>query len=200
MERRILPTRTIELRESENGNRLTGYGAVFYRDGDPSTEFELWEGVVERIMPGAFDKAVSEDDVRGMYNHRELLARTSSGTMRLSIDDVGLRYDIDIPNTTLGRDLTEHIRRGDVNGSSFAFNITDETWRKEDNINIREIRGVRLFDTGPVDFPAYEGTSAGIRAVGDVDEARKAFEARQNADKLLRDKVMTRARLVQLGI
>ena len=201
MERRILPTTGIEVREAEGQpTRIVGYGAVFYRDGQAGTEFELWDDVSERILPGAFDRAIKEDDVRGMYNHEQLLARTKSGTMRLSSDDRGLRYEIDVPDTQLGRDLVEHIRRGDVNGSSFAFSITDEEFRKEDGKTVREIRGVRLFDTGPVDFPAYEATTAGIRAVGDVEEARKAFDAHESAILAEQDRLMMRARIVELGV
>lgn len=208
MERRFIPTTGIEIRaRAEDGTptRIVGYGAVYFRDGDPGTEFELWpDGPIERIMPGTFDRAVREDDVRGMYNHRHVIGRTLSRTMRLSVDNKGLRYDIDVPETQTGRDVLELIDRGDITGSSFGFEITDEEWRKVDGRTIREISGVRLFDTGPVDFPAYEGTTTGIRAIGSVDEAKAAFEAEMDRERARiqaqRDRVMTRGRVVELGI
>lgn len=143
---------------------ITGYGAVFY-DGTERTEFVLGEerGVkfVERIMPGTFDRAIRDDDVVGLFNHDDnnVLGRTSSGTMRLSVDQRGLRYEIDPPDTELGRSVAELQKRGDVSGSSFAFLVTDHEIRSDGNIRIREVRDVKLIDVGPVTYPAYKGTN-----------------------------------------
>ena len=65
----------------------------------------------------------------------------------------------------------EHIRRGDLQGSSFGFEVTKQDWRHDDRTDIREIRAVRLFDVGPVTFPAYESTTTAVRC----EDARKAF-------------------------
>ncbi|NIP69360.1 MAG: HK97 family phage prohead protease, partial [Planctomycetales bacterium] len=101
------------------------------------------------------------DDVRGLFNHdpSQLLGRTSSNTMRLSVDQRGLRYDIDVPDTRIGNDVVESIKRGDLSGSSFAFTVDTVEWQERDGMHIREIRGVHLYDTGPVTYPAYEATS-----------------------------------------
>ena len=162
---------------------IEGYAALFY-DGTPETEYELWSGVRERIMPGAFDEALRlPDDVRGLINHdvNRLLGRTGSGTMRLQADKVGLHYDIDVPDTGDGRDIVELVERGDMSGSSFCFICTDERWYKvedgEETIEIREILGCRLYDVGPVTFPAYDGTTAGTRdGDGDFSEARESHK------------------------
>lgn len=158
---------------------IIGYASVFY-DGSESTQFQLWGDVFERIMPGTFDRALSDkDDARGLFNHDPsiLLGRTASGTMRLSVDSKGLRYEIDLPDTTAGRDVAESIRRGDLTGSSFAFRVTDEDWRKENGQHIREVRGVQLFDAGPVTYPAYPATTTGLRGADQgSDEARVSFE------------------------
>lgn len=214
MERRSLTHETIELRtEDGRGKRIAGYGARYY-DGTEATEYTLWDDeygrAVERIMAGAFDRAAREDDVRGMYNHSQILARTKSGTMRLSLDDRGLLYDIDVPNTTVGRDLVESIERGDVDGSSFAFMIPPggqkwQRWTDEEGREnaIREISTVILYDTGPVDFPAYESTSAGLRACGGVEEARAALavhKKRSDADaKAQRDQAAARVRCLEVA-
>ena len=98
--------------------------------------------------------------------------------------------------------MTEHIRRGDVSGSSFAFRISDERWSKEGGDEIREIAGVDpLFDVGPVTFPAYDATSTGLRAVGGIDEARAAHDAwKGEAGKLAARLAGYRARAVQFGV
>lgn len=171
IELRVVPQErshaTIEAR-GEGREVISGYGAVYYRDGEQGTEYQLWDDMFERIMPGAFDRAIREDDVRGLFNHDpdHLLGRTASGTMRLSSDKNGLRYEIDPPDTSVGRDVRESMRRGDLSGSSFAFHVTEQTWREEkrgnQKVTIREVRGVRLFDVGPVTFPAYDATTTEI--------------------------------------
>lgn len=158
---------------------IAGYGAVFY-DGTPATEYKLWDGAVERIMPTAFDRAIREDDVRGLFNHDAnlVLGRTTAKTMRLATDKTGLRYEIDAPDTQLGRDLAVSLTRGDVSGSSFSFIIgeTGQVWRKEGDVMVRELVEVsELFDTGPVTFPAYTSTTAGTRE-SVFAEARASFE------------------------
>ena len=175
MERRNFkqPAR-IETRD-DGAECLTGYAAVFYRDDNPNTEFELWEGYVERILPGAFDRALKEDDVRGLFNHdsNHVLGRTKSGTLKLSVDNVGLRYEIDLPDTQSGNDTKTLINRGDVDGSSFAFIADGVERRREDGIEIREITSVQLFDVGPVTYPAYAATTADTRT------AKQEFDERQ---------------------
>lgn len=183
MERRFLPEGSagVTLQERAEGESPTirGHAAVFF-DGTEGTEFRLWDGAVERIMPGAFDGALSRgDDVCGLFNHdpNQVLGRRSGGTLNLSADAKGLLYNIDPPNTSAANDVVELIRRGDVQGSSFSFQVTDQEWRTEDKVDIREIRGVELFDVGPVTFPAYEDTTTGVRARGGENEARASFDA-----------------------
>ena len=166
-ERRALAMKNAEVRIADDGDerKIVGYASVFY-DGTPDTEYQLWDDYVERIMPGSFDRALAEkDDVRGLFNHDpdHLLGRTSSGTMTLSVDKRGLAYEIQPGETTMARDVVEHIKRGDVDGSSFAFRVTDEDIRKENDVYIREISGVQLFDVGPVTYPAYTATTSGYR-------------------------------------
>lgn len=179
----------LEERADGKGAKISGYGAVFY-DGNAGTEYQLWDNYFERVMPGAFDRAVREkDDVRGLFNHdpNQILGRSSAGTMTLTVDGRGLQYEIEAGDTTIARDVTEHLKRKDVTGSSFSFVPTEERWIKQgegkDKRFIREIVSVRLYDVGPVTFPAYDATTSSARAAGDVDEARRslaAFEARES--------------------
>jgi len=156
--------KVLERGESEEQvPEITGYGAVFYDSEDRGTEYDLWDDVVERIMPGAFD-GLGDSDVRSFFNHNPdvVLGRSTAGTLTLGIDTVGLRYSVTPPEAH--NHVVESVKRGDVDGSSFMFIPTETTWRDETHegrtISIREINAVELFEVGPVTFPAYEATSA----------------------------------------
>ena len=197
--RRTIPLDQAEVRvdgraDDADARVITGYAALTY-DGTPATEYELWKGTVERIATGAFDRAAAEDDVRGLFNHDSdhLLGRTTAGTMRLSIDAKGLRYEIDAPDTQAGRDVVTSIDRGDLSGSSFSFHVTDERWTEEDDLEVRTILDVELFDVGPVTFPAYTNTTAGAREAL-VAEARSGHDAWRAERDAARTAVTARAR------
>lgn len=162
---------------------IVGYAAVFYRADDPGTEYRLYEDTYERVLPGAFDAAIREDVVVGLTNHDDnwVLGRNDVGTLRLSVDKIGLRYEIEPPDTQAGRDTLTLLERGELDRSSFGFRVyggkrgqtawVDET-RDGRQIAIREIREVELLDVGPVTFAAYKSTTAGTRGDGYAAEAR----------------------------
>lgn len=157
----------VETRAGGTGPVIAGYAAVFYDAADPGTEYRLWEDIVERIMPGAFDRAVRDKhDVRALFNHdaSRVLGRTQSGTARLSVDARGLRYEIDPPDTQDGRDVVKLIERGDVSASSFGFVPMVTAYREEGKVYVVERQDVDLFDVSPVTFPAYTATEVGVRA------------------------------------
>ena len=152
-------------RTQGKGGVITGYAAVFFSPGNPGTEYRLAPEILERIDRGAFDRALREkDDVRALFNHRSdfVLGRTSPGTLRLSIDARGLRYAIDVGSTTIGQDVLQHVRRGDVTGSSFAFFTDMESWTDDGPQSVRTVESVTLLDVGPCTYPAYTGATAGI--------------------------------------
>jgi uncharacterized protein len=135
--------------------------------------------MVERIMPTTFDRALREDDVRALFNHDPnfILGRLSAGTLKLSVDPVGLRYQIQAPDTQAARNVLTSIKRGDVTGSSFSFIPHPDGGQrtyKDGNRYIRELHSVQLFDVGPVTFPAYQGSTTGVRALGDPQKAGRA--------------------------
>jgi HK97 family phage prohead protease len=175
MERRFTPT---EVRAEEN--KITGYASVFYREGDASTEYELWNGAKERIDRNAFNRALKEGhDVRALLNHdpNYLLGRTTSDTLSLSVDKRGLKYDIRFDGSDPDHQkVASKIKRGDLNGSSFAFRVTGESWTEEGDQEIRTITDVELIDVGPVVFPAYGATTSGMRAAGHIEEARSSHD------------------------
>ena len=147
---------------------IRGVAAVFY-DGTPETEFQLNERIVERIMPGAFD-GFEEQDVVAVRNHdfNQLLGRTSSGTLQLSVTDRGLEYRITPSDTQIYRDTLTDINRGDIDGSSFQFGIPEdgEEWIKDGKRTVRQITRVDpLVDIGPVVFPAYHASQVSVRSL-----------------------------------
>jgi uncharacterized protein len=198
MECRFLASNSAGLQVRSEGDQpvIEGYGAVFYRGGDPGTEFQLWRDVYERIASNAFDRAIKEDRVRSLFNHDSNWVlgsnRGASPTLALSVDDVGLRYSVKPPATQLVRDaVLEPIRRGDVDGSSFMFMPRKVDWIEEDRngvmVDVREIQEVELWEVGPVTFPAYSGTTIGLRAAEqDLAAIRKDLDASRRARDLLR--------------
>lgn len=207
IERRNIPTERarVHVEKREDGKRfITGYAAVYYRDGDAGTEFQLSTDLIERIMPGAFDRALSEsDDARGLFNHdsNNLLGRVSAGTLTLSVDDIGLRYEIPVDeNDPDHLRVVAKIERGDLNGSSFSFIAEKVTWIEEGDRDIREINSVKLYDVGPVTFPAYESTTAGMRAVGDMDEVTTERNRWKAARSRRPQAKRARARMIELGM
>lgn len=197
MERRMTPAGEIRIEaRADGGKMLVGYGAVFHRDGDEGTEYRLGPDVVERIAPTAFTRALAEkQDARALFNHdpNMLLGRAGAGTLRLSVDDRGLRYEIDLPATSTGQDVAESVKRGDLAGSSFAFSVNGkegQRFEKGKDYDVRWLADLNLYDVGPVTYPAYEGTSTGLRS-GDCQDAfeavndwRKAAEAEQVAVRM----------------
>ena len=183
---------------SAGGRRIVGYASVFY-DGTPETEYQLWSDTVERIMPGAFDTAIKEDDVRALFNHEpaNVLGRTAAGTLALAQDATGLHYEIELPDTHLANDLSVLVGRGDITGSSFAFQVRKQTIIEPKEANeptVRQIEDVALFDVGPVTYPAYEQTTAMMRAANNRAQLMggdtAALKAYQDAMKKRLDKLM----------
>jgi HK97 family phage prohead protease len=215
-ERRFHPGQVrVRVRKADKQSVITGLGAVFY-DGTEATEYELWnygddDRAVERILPGAFSRAIKEDDVRGLFNHDAnlVLGRNTAKTLRLRETKAGLEYTIEPAETSTSQDVVEHIRRGDVTGSSFAFRVIfgdqgEETWRIKDGLTIREVVSVGvLYDVGPVTFPAYEAATAELKAAGGIDAARESFErwkaARDTNTKHRRNRLL-KLRLLGLRI
>lgn len=203
--------RPVEIRSEGEGKSVChGYAAVFYSPSDPGSQYQLWEGVYERIMPGAFDRMLREQqDVRALFNHSpdSLLGRVSAGTLRLSIDSIGLRYEIDLPDNTAGRDTKESLARGDLKESSFSFNCYRNgkvSWVDQTidgvELSIRQIEDCDVMDVGPVTFAAYDSTTSGIRSgdreqlEAEVAELRK--QRRTGQDEA--DEIDIRMRMIQI--
>lgn len=187
MERRFVTLadeRRVELEERADGKppSIQGYASVFYDPVDPDgTQYELWPGTYERVMPGAFDESLAQgDDIVCLlnHNHDHLLGRSKAGTLTLNTFARGLRYICRLGDTSVARDVLEHVRRGDLTGSSFSFTVPQggEAWVREGDNEIRLLTRLRIWDVSPVVMPAYDSTSVGLRAAGDPVEARASLE------------------------
>jgi HK97 family phage prohead protease len=166
-------TESFEVRSEDGRNTLVGYGAVF---GKRSQDLG---GFREVIDPKAFNRTVNNDnDVLVTMNHdvNFLLGRTGAGTARVSVDEIGVRYEVDLPDTTTGADVRALAERGDLFGSSFTFSIPKDgdTWeRDEDGTRLRTLTEVRLYELGPVVSPAYLDTSVAVRSLEDVEASEE---------------------------
>jgi HK97 family phage prohead protease len=144
---------------------ITGYPAKFNKLSQ-----RMW-GMREQILPGAFKRTLAEGaDVRGLLNHNPdmVLGRNKAGTMRLSETSIGLRMEIDAPDTQVARDLMTSIDRGDITQGSFRFKTITDNWHMQDGETIRDLIDVDLMDVSVVTFPAYEDTDVGVRALADA--------------------------------
>lgn len=161
----------VEIRGEGESRKIFGYAAKFNVLSRTIGWFK------EKISPGAFDD-VLEQDVLALFNHNENypLARTLSKTLSIGVDETGLYYEFDAPNTTAGNDLVESVRRGDIQHSSFSFSIAQggDNWTEDqDGTDIRTVNKVkRLYDVAPVVFPAYLDASVGM-AKRSYDEWKK---------------------------
>ncbi|MFJ5771410.1 HK97 family phage prohead protease [Psychrobacillus sp. NPDC093180] len=153
---------------SENETVLiSGYAAVFNSKTSIGSYFE------EVIAPGAFSKAISENgDIRALFNHdwNNVLGRTKSGTLRLEEDERGLKFEVELPNTTVARDLAESMRRGDINQCSFGFFPTGEDWDYSVEPAMRTLNEVELFEISVVSIPAYEDTEVSLVRSKELDK------------------------------
>ncbi len=155
----------VELRAEGEKRVAFGYAAVF---GKLSQNLG---GFVEQVAPGAFTKTIQEQDVRALFNHDEdhVLGRMGAGTLRMVEDDDGLAYEIDLPNTTIGRDVAEMLRRDDIFGSSFGFRVIEDEWGEtEQGFPLRTLKQVSLRDIGPVTFQAYLDAPAALRSLAET--------------------------------
>lgn len=164
-----LPLLRVESRAeegSEESRWIVGYAAKFGVNSLDLGDF------VERLDPGAFGIVAERRgrkkplETRALWNHDANfpLARYP-GTLRMNVDEVGLRYEFRVPDTTYGRDLASNIEAGIVKGSSFSFQIAPggESWSVEDGRSIRTITKVdALIDVGPVTFPAYPDADVAV--------------------------------------
>mgnify|MGYP003665617526 FL=1 len=158
MEKRIFNIETRIDSDDKGVEIIVGHASLY------DSRSENLGGFFEYIERGAFTPdLIDKSDVRALINHDQnlILARTTSGTLKLEADEMGLRYEFENPQTSYAKDLAISMRRGDVTQSSFAFTVGEDEWSTDnDGNNIRTIKKInRLYDVSPVTYPAYADTN-----------------------------------------
>ena len=179
MEKRSI---NFELRAKPESRTIFGTATVF------NSAYDM--GWYEEEMDTEALANADMKDVVALFNHDQnmVLARTSSGTLKLNVTGNAMEYEFEAPNTTLGNDLLEMVRRGDVYQSSFAFVVDKEKWEENTgNKPKRIIRSIKkVYDVSPVTYPANPDTMVAKRsyeATKDIDEdLKKVIEISVKSD------------------
>lgn len=180
-----------EIRADENGIKVSGYAAVFGQIVDIGGYFR------EVIEAGAFKAAIGRDDVVFLINHEGLpLARTRSGTLKLSEDSHGLYMETELdPTDPDVMSIVGKMKRGDLDKMSFAFMPTVQEWDETGDTPLRTIKEAALYDVSIVTTPAYNGTDIGLRSLESAKA--EAEQARKDAEKRATDAASARRRIAE---
>lgn len=180
-ELRELTTQKIEIRENEDGSKtLTGYAVKWEKKSHVLGYYRKFR---EQFKQGAFADSLQKDDQRFLWSHdtSKVLGRTKNNTLRLQEDSIGLRFELDLPDTTLGDDTYKSIKRGDVDGVSFGFRSeADDVEEPDDDLMLRTVTKAKLLEVSAVAFPAYPDSEVSARGFDPVkqhaEELRESFE------------------------
>ena len=166
MEKRSI---NFELRAKKDSRTIFGTATVF------NSSYDM--GWYDEEMSADSLNEADMNDVVALFNHdmNMVLARTSSGTLKLNVTGNAMEYEFEAPNTTLGNDLLEMVKRGDVYQSSFAFTVEAEDWQERQGMKPkRVIRSIKkVYDVSPVTYPANPDTMV----------AKRSYDATKEIDK-----------------
>jgi HK97 family phage prohead protease len=147
---------------AHDGTAIVGRAIVF------GTLSEDLGGFREFIESSAVDRTFAEQiDVRALVDHdpAKIIGRVKAGTLILEKRHDGLHVRITPPDTTVGRDILESVRRGDIDGMSFTFGVVrpgGERFEQRDSGLVRIVSDMRIVEVSPVTFPAYTATDASV--------------------------------------
>lgn len=177
-------TATLNLtNDDESKMVLEGYAIVFNQEtliGDAKRGFR------EMIVPSAL-KNTSMNDVPLKYNHMDnflVIARTKNGSLKLEVDDVGLKIRAELLDTQTNKDIYKMVQNGLLDKMSFAFTVNAQEWDRSGEIPLRKITSIeRLYDVSIVDLPAYEGTSIYSRSLDFVESELRAMDLEKEKER-----------------
>lgn len=180
-ETRELTTNKIEIREDEDGNRtISGYAVKWEKNSHVLGYFMKFR---EQFKKGAFAESLINDDQRFLWSHdaSKVLGRVKNKSLRLEEDDTGLRFELDLPKTSLGNDTYESIKRGDVDGVSFAFSNPDDHIEEFDNdLPLRTVSKAKLLEVSAVAFPAYPDSEVSARGYDPMKKYDEELKERRS--------------------
>ena len=189
MEKEIRLLGGSELRAGGDSRKIEGRSIVF---NSLSQDFGGWK---EEISPDAIsDEIINASDILFLLNHsdsRGILGRKrkGSGSLSTEIREDGVYFSFDAPQTSLGDELLEYLRRGDITQCSFAFTVDDDNWEEqEDGTYIRTIKKFhRIYDMSAVYTPAYTDTEVKCARFAEI-KAQEAEEAKRKMEEMERQK------------
>ncbi len=179
-------TRLADVKFEETAGKMTleGYAIVFDKETLIGNEEHGFTEVIDR-------KALQETqmkDVPMKYNHMDsflIIARTKNQSLKLSVDDVGLKVHAELLDTQSNQDIYKMVRSGLLDKMSFAFTVDEQVWNRDGKIPKRVITKIaRLYDVSVVDTPAYDSTSIYARSLESMDVELKAMELAEQAQKV----------------
>lgn len=147
------------------GRKISGYAAVY----DAPTTIQDYQGrkFTEIVRSSAFRSALESGRIiKCLYNHNPdcILGSTKSGTLQIHSDNKGLRFECELPDTQVARDLIQSIERGDVDGCSWQMQVRKDQWSNTEAMPTRELLDVDVLEVGPTPFQAYQATSLDLRS------------------------------------
>lgn len=189
MEKEIRLLGGSELRAGGDSRKIEGRSIVF---NSLSQDFGGWK---EEISPDAIsDEIINASDILFLLNHsdsRGILGRKrkGSGSLSTEIREDGVYFSFDAPKTSLGDELLEYLRRGDITQCSFSFTADDDDWKEqEDGTYIRTIKKFhRIYDMSAVYTPAYNDTKVKCARFAEI-KAQEAEEAKRKMEEMERQK------------
>ncbi|WOQ72338.1 HK97 family phage prohead protease [Bacillus stratosphericus] len=177
--------------ETDKGRMITGYALKF------GTRSQNLGGFIETIEKRALQNA-DMSDVRALIDHdpSKILGRTKAGTLKLTVDDIGLRFELSLPNTQYANDLYENLRLGNISNCSFGFHLAKngDSFKRDEKsgLPLRSLTNIsRITDVSIVTYPAYEDT--------DVSIAQRHLKQHQN-NHLEKEKIKFELELIQLSL
>jgi len=207
-EKRQFPFVGVEVRETtKHWAVLEGHASVF------NDEYVIWDLWREAVAPGAFRKTLQEQDIKAFFNHDPniVLGSTRAGTLKLEEDGWGLHAIIYPPDNEWGRPVVDAVKRGEVTGMSIWFDAIKQEWIQAagEEMPQRILREVRLYEAGPVVFPAAPATEitarstmlANVAGTPALDRARQLAIAAEYGYKLTEsDRNLIRSGLNELEL
>lgn len=172
-EKRYITVDGLQLRGDGDSRLISGRAIVFNSDSS-------YMGYIERVLPTAItQETINNSDIFMLYNHDDnnVLARSNhgNGTLMIERDDEGVSFLFEAPNTSLGNDMLELVKRGDLTSCSFCFSWPDDSgcrWYRDNDNQLRcDIHTIgELYDLSIVNTPAYPATSVSARAQRKLQE------------------------------
>lgn len=179
--------------QEEESRIVCGYAVRFESDSQ-------YMGLIEVIKKGAItEETIMNSDIYARLNHNEdtVLARSryGEGSLALELREDGLYYEFEAPHTATGDELLEHIKRGEITSSSFAFTLPEdgsgEHYYNQDGVLRCDVLKIdRLYDVSPVFEPAYLATSCNKRSLEMIERNKEVSEKMDNLINELEDYII----------